>query len=47
MIVVQGAISGAAKVQVTSDKTIVGKAGSCMSIQHYGVVVKLVSPRCG
>jgi len=34
VIVVQGAISGAAKVQVTSDKTIVGKAGSCMSIQH-------------
>lgn len=32
VIVVQGAISGAAKVQVTSDKTIVGKAGSCMSI---------------
>jgi pectate lyase len=30
-IVVQGAISGAAKVQVGSDKTIVGKAGSCMS----------------
>lgn len=31
MIVVQGAISGAAKVSVTSDKTVVGKAGSCMS----------------
>lgn len=31
VIIVQGAISGAAKVQVTSDKTIVGKAGSCMS----------------
>lgn len=30
IIVVQGAISGAAKVSVTSDKTIVGKAGSCM-----------------
>ena len=29
-IVVQGAISGAAKVQVSSDKTIVGKTGSCM-----------------
>lgn len=35
VIVVQGAISGAAKVQVTSDKTIVGKAGSCMSM-HLG-----------
>lgn len=34
VVVVQGAISGAAKVQVTSDKTIVGKAGSCMSIHH-------------
>lgn len=32
VIVVQGALSGAAKVQVTSDKTIVGKAGSCTSI---------------
>jgi len=31
VIVVQGAISGAAKVSVTSDKTIVGKAGSCES----------------
>lgn len=31
VIVVQGAISGAAKVSVTSDKTIVGKAGSCTS----------------
>ena len=31
IIVVQGAISGAAKVSVTSDKTIVGKAGSCES----------------
>lgn len=31
VIVVQGAISGAAKVSVTSDKSIVGKAGSCMS----------------
>ena len=30
VIVVQGAISGAAKVQVGSDKTIVGKSGSCM-----------------
>lgn len=29
IIVVQGAISGAAKVQVGSDKTIVGKSGSC------------------
>lgn len=29
VIVVQGSISGAAKVSVTSDKTIVGKAGSC------------------
>lgn len=34
VIVVQGAISGATKVQVTSDKTIVGKAGSCMPIHH-------------
>lgn len=41
VVVVQGAISGAAKVQVTSDKTIVGKAGSCMSI-HY-----LSSTSCG
>ncbi|POS70336.1 pectate lyase 2 [Diaporthe helianthi] len=31
VIVVQGAISGAAKVQVTSDKTIVGKAGSSLT----------------
>lgn len=31
VVVVQGAISGAAKVSVTSDKTIVGKAGSCES----------------
>jgi len=30
VIVVSGAISGAAKVSVGSDKTIVGKAGSCM-----------------
>lgn len=29
IIVVQGAISGAAKVNVTSNKTIVGKSGSC------------------
>jgi pectate lyase len=28
-IVVSGAISGAAKVQVSSDKTIIGKTGSC------------------
>ncbi|KZM26992.1 Pectate lyase [Ascochyta rabiei] len=31
VIVVQGAISGAAKVSVTSDKTIVGKAGSSLT----------------
>lgn len=31
VIVVQGAISGAAKVNVSSDKTIVGKSGSCKS----------------
>ncbi|KAL1867511.1 hypothetical protein Daus18300_006355 [Diaporthe australafricana] len=31
VIVVSGAISGAAKVQVTSDKTIVGKAGSSLT----------------
>ena len=31
-IVVQGAISGAAKVQVGSDKTIIGKTGSCMRL---------------
>ncbi|KAH7083863.1 pectate lyase-like protein [Paraphoma chrysanthemicola] len=31
IIVVQGAISGAAKVQVGSDKTIVGKAGSSLT----------------
>ncbi|KAG6358281.1 hypothetical protein INS49_014165 [Diaporthe citri] len=31
VIIVQGAISGAAKVQVTSDKTIVGKAGSSLT----------------
>lgn len=30
-IVVQGAINGAAKVQVGSDKTIIGKTGSCTS----------------
>lgn len=29
IILVQGAISGAAKVQVGSDKTIIGKTGSC------------------
>ncbi|KAF1960478.1 pectate lyase-like protein [Byssothecium circinans] len=31
VIVVQGAISGAAKVNVTSDKTVVGKAGSSLT----------------
>ncbi|KAF2825919.1 pectate lyase-like protein [Ophiobolus disseminans] len=31
IIVVQGAISGAAKVNVTSDKTIVGKSGSSLT----------------
>ncbi|KAH7318175.1 pectin lyase fold/virulence factor [Stachybotrys elegans] len=31
IILVQGAISGAAKVQVTSDKTIIGKAGSSLT----------------
>ena len=31
-IIVQGAISGAAKVQVSSDKTIIGKTGSCMPL---------------
>ncbi|KEY67854.1 hypothetical protein S7711_04992 [Stachybotrys chartarum IBT 7711] len=31
IVIIQGAISGAAKVQVTSDKTIVGRAGSCTS----------------
>jgi pectate lyase len=31
IILVQGNLSGAAKVQVTSDKTIIGKAGSCMA----------------
>lgn len=29
IIVIQGAISGAAKVSVASDKTIIGKSGSC------------------
>lgn len=33
VIVVQGAISGAAKVSVSSDKTIVGKSGSCKFTQ--------------
>ncbi|XPS73515.1 Pectate lyase [Ascochyta lentis] len=36
VIVVQGAISGAAKVSVTSDKTIVGKAGSCVGLTILG-----------
>jgi pectate lyase len=31
-IVVQGAINGAAKVQVSSDKTIIGKTGSCTAL---------------
>lgn len=30
IILVQGAIKGAAKVQVGSNKSIIGKAGSCM-----------------
>ena len=32
VIIVQGAIVGASKVSVTSDKTIVGKAGSFISM---------------
>ncbi|KFA62901.1 hypothetical protein S40285_02239 [Stachybotrys chlorohalonatus IBT 40285] len=31
IVIIQGAISGAAKVQVTSDKTIVGRAGSSLT----------------
>lgn len=29
IVLVEGAISGAAKVHVSSDKTIIGKSGSC------------------
>jgi pectate lyase len=38
IIVVQGAISGAAKVAVTSDKTIVGKTGSCTSNISFATI---------
>lgn len=38
IIFVEGSISGAAKVQVTSDKSIIGKTGSCMYFRRiiYG-----------
>lgn len=29
IVLVEGAITGGAKVDVSSDKTIIGKAGSC------------------
>lgn len=35
IIFVQGSISGAAKVQVGSNKSIIGKTGSCMSNLPY------------
>lgn len=35
VILVQGSISGAAKVQVTSNKSIIGKTGSCRSTVFF------------
>lgn len=36
IILVEGAITGGARVDVTSDKTIIGKAGSCKSPASHG-----------
>lgn len=42
IIVVSGALSGAAKVQVGSDKTIVGEAGSCEFYSYFHTTTSMV-----